>query len=335
MEVIQDTDLNTRKNFVIALNKFLTKRGTGLVMIIILVILGIRSPLFFVSGNLMDVLKQGGILTMISLGLTMVLVCGGFDMGAGATVQLTCNISAGLILGGLAPLLTIPAGIAIGLGIGLFNAFLVIFMRIPSFVATLGTMFMMQGLTQMYNKGKTMSILQQPYFSFLGQGYVAGILPALFLIVIVVAFLLNFFLKHTKTGLRMYATGENPQAAKLRGISTVKYMLLGYVLSGAILGLTGVLQCSYSYGSSPVIAGIDFLIQALVAAYLGTTFSRTGELSIIGSVISSMFIAALSNALIINGISNRQISGILGIILIISILITVIQKREIGQVTIF
>jgi ribose/xylose/arabinose/galactoside ABC-type transport system permease subunit len=321
------------RNF--SFNKFITKRGTGLVMIVVLFALGLRSPLFFAPNNIMDVLKQGGILTMLSLGMTMVLVCGGFDMGAGATVQFVCNITAGLILAGTAPLLTLPIGILLGFAIGLLNAFLVIVIHIPTFVATLGTMFMVQGLTQIYNKGKVMSIVAQPYFSFLGQGYIAGVVPALFLIVIVLAVIIHFFLKNTGTGLRMYASGENSQAAILRGVNTVKYILIGYVLSGVILGFTGVMQCSYAYGASPVISGIDFLIQALVAAYLGTTFSRTSELSVVGSVISAIFIAALSNALIINGISNRQISGILGIILILSILITVINKREIGQVTIF
>jgi ribose/xylose/arabinose/galactoside ABC-type transport system permease subunit len=281
------------------------------------------------------VLKQGGILTFISLGLTVVMVSGGFDMGAGATVQLTCNLAAGLIIGGLTPMLTIPAGIAVGLVVGLFNAFLTIIMRIPSFVATLGTMFITQGLMQWYSGGKTMGLSNAPLFAFLGQGYIFGFVPAIFVIVVVFTLLLHFFLKFTRTGMRMYATGENPQAAVLNGISTTKYMFLGYILSGAILGATGVLQCSYSFGSSPIVMGMDLLIQALVASYLGTTFSHTGELSVIGSLISSMFIAAISNSLIINGISNRQISGILGVILIISILITVIQKREIGQVTIF
>jgi ribose/xylose/arabinose/galactoside ABC-type transport system permease subunit len=313
---------------------FLSKRGTGIGMIVILLVLGIRSPLFFALDNLMDVLKQGGILTMIALGITLVLVPGGFDMGAGASVQFTCNIAAGLIIGGLSPMLTLPVGILLGLGIGLFNAFLVIVMRIPTFVGTLGTMYVLQGLTQLYNKGKVMSVGNRPWFTFLGQGRVA-IIPVIFIVVIVMAALIHWFLKYTKTGLRMYASGENPQAAAIRGVSTAKYLFIGYLLSGAVFGLTGVIQCSYSYGSSPVISGIDFLIQALVAAYLGATFSRTGELSVVGSVICGMFIAALSNALIINGISNRQISGILGVILILSILVTVIHKREIGQVTLF
>ncbi|MFP3043929.1 ABC transporter permease [Treponema primitia] len=314
--------------------RFLSKRGTGICMVLILLILGIRAPLFFSLDNLMDVLKQGGILTLLSLGLTLVLVPGGFDMGAGATMQFTCNLAAALILSGIAPMFTIPVGILLGFGVGLFNAFLVLVMHIPSFVGTLGTMFVLQGLTQLVNKGQVMNIGIRPYFTALGQGHIAFI-PIIFIIVLVMMVIINYFLKHTRTGLRMYASGQNPQAAAIRGISTAKCILIGYLLSGAMLGFTGVVQCSYIYGSTPIIAGIDFLIQALVAAYLGTTFSKTGELSIIGSTICGLFVAALSNALIINGISNRQISGVLGVVLIVSILITVIHKREIGQVTIF
>jgi ribose/xylose/arabinose/galactoside ABC-type transport system permease subunit len=303
-------------------------------MIIILCVLGIRAPLFFDLANIMTVLKQGSVLTMIALGLTAVLIGGGFDMGAGALVQLTCNLSAGLIIAGTSAALALTTGVVVGLCVGLINGFLVIVVKIPTFVATLGTMFVMQGVTSWYNEGKALTIKVIPGFAMLGQGRIA-IIPVIFLIVIVVCIILNYFFKHTRTGLRMYATGENPAAARLKGLNTKKYLLLSYLLSGLILGFTGVLQCSYNYGASAITSGMDFLIQALSAAYLGSTFSRTGELSVIGTVISGMFIAALSNALIINGTSNQQISGVLGVILILSILLTVIKKREIGQVTIF
>ena len=310
------------------------KRGTGIAMIIILLALGLRANLFFSFENLMDVLRQGGILTLIAIGLTVVLASGGFDMGAGALVQFTCNIAAGMIIHKINPTLTLPVGLGIGLVFGLFNSFLVIFTKIPTFVATLGTMFILQGLTNFYNDGQALITGIVPGFTFLGQGYI-GVVPVIFIIVLLITAALNYFLKFTTTGLRMYASGENPAAALLRGVKTDKYLLIGYCISGSILGITGVLQCSYNYGASAVASGMDFLIQALSAAYLGSTFSRTGELSVIGTLISGMFIASLSNALIINGISNNQISGILGLILILSILINVIGKREIGQVTIF
>jgi len=326
--------INLDKSKVDSLKKTLFQRSTGIGMVLILIILGLRANLFFEPANLMDVLKQGSILTLIALGLTAVLIGGGFDMGAGALVQLTANIAAGIILAGFNPMISLAAGLIIGLLVGVFNAFLVTMIGIPSFVATLGTMFVLQGITTKFNGGQALTIKFQPGFSFLGQGRL-GPVPVIFIIVITVCTLLHIFFKHSRTGLRMYATGENPAAALLRGINTKKYLIISYCLSGAILGITGVLQCSYTYGASAVTSGMDFLIQALSAAYLGSTFSRTGELSVVGTVISGMFIAALSNALIINGISNQQIAGILGLILILSISLTVINKREIGQVTIF
>ncbi len=326
--------INTKQITFSDFGAFLLRRGTGIGMVLILLLLGLRANLFFALPNLMDVLKQGSILILIALGLNAVLIGGGFDMGAGALVQLTCNLSAGLIIAGINPALTLPMGLMAGLLMGIINAFLVTIIRIPSFVATLGTMFVMQGLTTFYNKGQQLTITNQPGFTFLGQGSVLGI-PMIFIIVVAVCAVLHYFFKHTTTGLRMYATGENSAAAVLRGINTRKYLILSFCLSGAILGLTGVLQSSYTFGASAVSSSMDFLIQALSAAYLGSTFSKTNELSVVGSVFSGMFIAALSNALIINSISNQQISGILGLILVLSILLNVIKKREIGQVTIF
>ena len=133
----------------------------------------------------------------------------------------------------------------------------------------------------------------------------------------------------------MYAAGGNPAAAEYKGISSKRCMFVAFFIAGIVLGLAGVLQAAYNYGASALSTGMDVLISALAAALLGSTFSRTGELSVIGTAISAMFIAALSNGLIINGVSNQIINGTLGLILIISVIPTVVYKREIGQVTIF
>ena len=195
-------------------------------------------------------------------------------------------------------------------------------------------MYLMTGLTALYNGGRALTFSAIPSFNVVGQGALLGV-PVIFIFVLVACIILNFFFKNTRTGLRMYACGENRGAAELHGIKSGRLMILGYVLSGALLGLTGVLQCSYNYGASAVDYGLDFLIKALASAYLGSTFSKTGELSMFGTLISGVFVAALSNAMVINGFSNQIVSGVLGVVLILSILLTVIKKRDIGQVTIF
>lgn len=312
----------------------LMKKSTGVAMILIILILGIRAPLFFKVSNLLTVLKQSGILCMTAISITTVLIVGGFDMGAGAAVQLACNLAAGMIIFHGSSGLSWVVGIGIGLLFGIINASLVVFLHIPTFVTTLGTMYLMNGLSALYNGGAALAIKNAGYFTELTQGTLAGI-PIIFIIVVVLCGVLHYFFKHTRTGLRMYACGENQNAAKLHGIKAAKYMFLGYIMSGVLLGLTGVLQCSYNYGASAVDYGMDFLVKALASAYLGSTFSKTGELSMIGTVISGVFIAALSNILIINGFSNQIVSGVLGAVLILSILLTVIKTRDIGQVTIF
>lgn len=312
----------------------ITRWGTTAGMILVILVLGIMSPGFFAFSNLLEIFKQGSILTLVGLSQTAILVGGGFDLSAGAVVQLTSNLSAGFILDGQNTYLVLLIGTVIGVLIGFVNALIVNLFKIPPFVATLGTMFILSGITLAYNKGEALTLGDQSNFIFLGQGYV-GPFPFIFLVLIVVLIMLHIFLKKTNIGLQMYAAGQSPQAALLRGISLTKVMMISFVIGGAIVGFAGVFDASYNYGASATSSGLDFLISALAAAFLGSTFSKTGELSVIGTTIAAMFISALSNGLILNGVSNLAMSGILGSILIISVLLSVLHKREIGQVTIF
>jgi ribose/xylose/arabinose/galactoside ABC-type transport system permease subunit len=112
-------------------------------------------------------------------------------------------------------------------------------------------------------------------------------------------------------------------------------VLLSFLLCGLVVGLSGTILASYSYGASAVPASMDFLISALAASFLGTTFNRAGQLDLIGTTVAAMFIGAINNGLILIHVSNLALPGFQGIILILSILPVVIRKNEIGQVTIF
>jgi ribose/xylose/arabinose/galactoside ABC-type transport system permease subunit len=143
------------------------------------------------------------------------------------------------------------------------------------------------------------------------------------------------FLRRTRPGLRMYAAGGAINAAVIRGVSRNVAVALSFVLCGLVVGLSGVILASYSYGASAVPASLDFLISALAASFLGTTFNRAGQLDLVGTVVAAMFIAAINNGLILIHVSNLALPGFQGIILVLSILPVVIRKNEIGQVTIF
>jgi len=280
------------------------------------------------------VLKQGSLLAFVALGLTAVLVAGGFDMSAGAVNQLAANLAAGTIAKGLGTAAALGIGAAAGLTTGLLNAALVLAFRMPPFVATLGSMFVAMGVALLYNRGQALTLYDQPAFFFIGQGSI-GPVPVIAILLAVLVLALHLLFKHTRAGLRMYAVGENLAAAELRGVDRRRAVVTSFLVGGTVLGLSGVVLASYSYGASAVATGLDFLISALAAAFLGTSLSRTGELDMVGTAVAALFLASLSNGLILLGVSNLALPGIQGAVLILSILLGVVGKRAIGQVTIF
>jgi ABC-type sugar transport system ATPase subunit/ribose/xylose/arabinose/galactoside ABC-type transport system permease subunit len=314
--------------------KLFSRWGTIAGMILALLAIGVVAPEFFAPNNIFDVLKQGSVLALIALGLTAILISGGFDMSAGAGSQLAANVAAGAIIQGLGTVASVALGCLAGLTVGGINAGLVILLRMPAFVATLGSMFVVMGATLFYNGGHALTLYDQPAFFFLGQGYI-GPMPFVVIILMLVTALLHLIYKHTRVGLHMYAVGENLAAANLCGVSRSWAVAWSFAIGGLVIGLAGAIIASYSYGASALATGIDFLISAVAAAFLGSTLSRTGELDIVGTAIAAIFLASLSNGLILIGVSNLALAGIQGTILILAILPSVIHKREIGQITIF
>lgn len=151
-------------------------------------------------------------------------------MGAGAMVQLVCNLAAGMIISYSNPALSWGVGIGVGLAFGLLNSFLVVYLHIPTFVTTLGTMYVMNGISALYNGGTALAIKETAGFTVLTQGSILGI-PNIFLLVVLLCGIMQCFFKYTRTGLRMYACGENRNAAELHGLNVGKYLILGYLIS--------------------------------------------------------------------------------------------------------
>ncbi|MBN9325070.1 MAG: hypothetical protein J0H24_24875, partial [Delftia acidovorans] len=260
-----------------AATDFLARWGTVIGMLAVLAIIAAMAPQFISINNVFDVLKQGSVLAFIALGLTVVLIAGGFDMSAGATSQFAANVAAGTLIGGSGAAAAVALGGALGFAVGAVNAALILFLRIPAFVAALGMMFVIMGATLLYNGGQALTLSNQPGFFFIGQGYV-GPVPFVFILLVAVTFVLNVILRRTRLGLRMYAVGQNEAAAMLRGIGRSRYAFASCALGGLVLGLAGVVLASYSYGASALASGVDFLISALAATFLGSTMSRAGEL---------------------------------------------------------
>lgn len=327
---VADTAVPEKRRRAASLGRFGAVAG----MLLVFGLMAAGAPELLAPTNLFTILKQGSLLAVVALALTMVLIGGGLDMSVGAIGQLTSNLAAGLLIGGSSAVAALTSGLAVGLLCGLFNILFVLVFRLSAFVTTLGTMFIAIGLSFAYNKGQALTLRNEPGFFWLGQGHV-GPVPVLLLLVLALTAALHLFLKRTRSGLRMYAVGESPAAAALRGVSRNRALFIGFLVHGLLSGLSGVLLASYSYGASALATGLDFLISAFAAAFLGVVLSKTAELDVVGTLIAAIFISSINNGLILNGVSNLVLPGIQGAILIGAILIGVVREREIGQMRIF
>jgi ABC-type sugar transport system ATPase subunit/ribose/xylose/arabinose/galactoside ABC-type transport system permease subunit len=305
-------------------------------MVVVLLLIGLLAPNFFQPGNLFDVLKQGSVTALIAIALTTALAVGGFDLSVGANAQLVANVAAGAVIGGLALPSSLVLGVLIGAGVGLVNGVAIVLLRVPSFVATLGMLFLLLGVTLQVNGGLTQTIpaVGNTAFLMLGQGYL-GPVPVVLLVVALLALAMWVLLKRTSWGLRLYAVGGSPRAAAIRGVSAKRLTLLAFVLSGAVAGLAGVAQASYSSGSTAADSSMGVLVGALSAAFLGSTISASREFDVVGTTIAAMFVSAVGNGLILNGLSNLVLPGVQGAILIGAVLVAVVRERQLGQVAVF
>lgn len=314
--------------------RFMRDHFIGMIMLAILAAFALTCPNFFTMENWLDIVKQGGILSLVALAMTMVLIVGGMDMSVGAMTDICTNLCAGILAGGSGMRLAIPVALAAGLGCGLFNMFMAVVVGLPSFIATVGTMFVVTGLTFAYNKGQSILLRDQPAFFSLAQGTTFHI-PNMAWIVGVITVVLYVAIRRFRFGTYMYAVGGNIQAAKTAGINLVIPQTVAYGLSGLLSGVAGVLGASYISGSFALGSSFEFLITAFAAAFLGSTIIRQGELNPLGTVIAAIFISALNNALTLYGISHLILPGIEGMVLIVALIIGNWGRKEIGQMTIF
>lgn len=304
------------------------------VMALTITIFCLTCPNFFSIGNLLDITKQGGLLSLLALAMTMVLIVGGMDMSVGAIYDICTNFCAGMISSGFGVFAAVALSAMAGIGFGVFNMIMITFVRVPPFIATVGTMFVVTGLTFAYNGGQSILLSRQPLFFSLAQGSTLGI-PNMAFIVAAVTAIIYFCLRRFRFGLYMYATGGNPMAARAAGISTTVAQLIAYGMSGFLSGFGGVLAASYISGSFALGSPFEFLITAFAAAFLGSTLIRRGELNPLGTVIAALFITSLNNALTLYDVSFLILPGMQGAVLILALVLGNWGRREIGQMTIF
>lgn len=283
---------------------------------LICVVLSFLNDAFFTTNNLLNVLRQASLVFFMASGLTLVILTGKIDLSVGATVGLSACLAATVIKSTGSPWLGAVVGIGAGSLVGFANGVMVTHLRIPSFIATYGSLWIVQGITYYYMAGETIYGFP-PGFRALGSGYALGVPIPVYLMA---GFLLigSFFAKRTTYGQQIYAIGANTVAARLSGIPVTSRLVLVFIMSGAMAGLASLVFLA-RLNSAEGDIGESLTLPTIAAALIGGTSLFGG----IGTVFGTFF-GAVILTLILNGMNLLAVSAnwqplVTGAIIILSV----------------
>lgn len=291
----------------------------GMLPVLILLAIGFEfmSGRFMSVNNLSIVLQQASINTVLAAGMTFVILTGGIDLSVGSILAVSAMTAMILSLFPDLGWLGVLGALAMGLGWGLINGALIAFLRLPPFIVTLGTLTAARGVARLLGQDTTV-FNPELAFEYLGNGKILGI-PMLAIIALAVVVISWFILRRTVLGTWIYATGGNPDAARLTGIKVSLVLLFVYGVSGLYAGLGGVMSAARLYAANGLQLGTSYELDAIAAVILGGTSFVGGVGSIWGTLIGALIIAVLSNGLILVGVSDIWQYIIKGLVIIAAV----------------
>lgn len=318
--------------------KKITKHRLFMPIVCLLVVLFvnvIKTPDFFnisvrngvLYGYIIDVINRGSELVILAVGMTLVTAAsGGQDISVGAVMSVAAAVCCQILSGGQVSTTTLatPIFVAIIAGVlvagmcGAFNGFLVAKLGIQPMVATLILYTAGRGIAQLITHGQITYIRVDSY-QVIG-GYV-GAIPTPILFAIGTVIVATIVLKKTALGLYIESVGVNSNASRLVGLNSTKIKFLAYIICGILAGIAGVVASSRIYSADANNIGLNLEMDAILAVALGGNILSGGKFSLMGSVIGSYTIQALTTTLYAMSVSADQLPVYKAIVVIIIVVL--------------
>ncbi|GGP18398.1 ABC transporter permease [Silvimonas iriomotensis] len=309
------------------------RESTLLVVLLLLIIgTGMAEPAFLSWHNARDVLLNVAITAILTAGMTVVMLMRHIDLSVSSTLGVTAYAVGSLFIAmpGLPVPLAIVAGVLIGLAAGGVNGALVTFGRVPSLVATLSTLYIFRGIDYAWVHGGQINATSLPdAFSHIATGNVLG-LPILVIIAAVVLAGVGYYLKFFRGGREFYAIGSNPEAATLAGIRVNRRVFVGFLLSGALAGLAGVLWLA-RFGTVDASTGKGIELQVVAAAVVGSVAITGGVGNVWGATLGALLLGVINISLVVLRVSSFWQLAIQGALIVLAIVSDTLLSRRIAK----
>ncbi|PKP58098.1 ribose ABC transporter permease [Candidatus Atribacteria bacterium HGW-Atribacteria-1] len=295
----------------------------GLLILLSLIIFSMN-PNFGKVGNLINILRQGSLLYILGIGMTIVILTRGIDLSNGAVLALSSCVVAIAMEKGVPIIIAVIISLAIGMACGAANGIMVAYANIPSFVATFAMSCFARGLAYIFLGGRIIHGFSDG-FRFIGTGSVCGI-PMPVMLSILLLFIFYLMLEHTPFGMNIYAIGSNIESCRLAGIKTKKTIVIVYLLSGFLSAFAGLVYTARLNTAEPVI-GASFPLDAIAAVVIGGTSLTGGEGSLSGTAIGVLILTVIINGMNMMGISSLWQQFVTGSIILIMITVQTYSKN--------
>jgi len=302
--------------------------GSLLPLAVIVILLAITTDTFMQIDNIMQVLRQAAVYAMMGVGMTFVIITGGIDLSQGSMLAFCC-VASGMTINAtgnmwLGMLMAVLAGVLVGF----VNGIVIAYVKVPAFIMTLGSMYIIRGLT-LYLTNSTQIAVNHATFKMIGQGFFLGV-PVPVYIFLGVGLIAHLILAKTATGRYIYAIGSNEETARLSGVYVERNTIKVYVLSGISIGLASIVYLSRLSAAQPT-AGQSYEMEAVAAVVIGGTSISGGEGGVLGTLIGAVVVAVIRNGLVLLGVQSFFTQIVVGAIIVCAVALDITRKRLVAN----
>lgn len=285
-----------------------------------------QTEYFLTPMNLSNIVIQTVPITVMAIGTVFVLGSAEIDLSIGSTVALSA-LTAAMVLQAVDQWwVAALAGLGVGALVGLFNGLFITWVRLPSFLVTLATMGLIQGVARQLSQLQSIPVTNDTFVWLFGGGKLLGIPISLWWTV--VAVLLGWhLLRQRRFGAHVLAVGDEPSAARVSGIRVERVKLMVFVLSAMTAAVAGLLYAGRLQGAKYSLGETD-LMTVIAAAIVGGTSMNGGKATVVGALVGSLLMSMINNGLILAGLDASQQMIVRGIIILVAVSLSLRAKKS-------
>ncbi|MGA7324576.1 MAG: ABC transporter permease [Rhodomicrobium sp.] len=297
--------------------------GVAIVISLLVLAFSLTSVNFLAVGNISNILIQSTILLLIALPMTLIILTEGLDLSMGAVLTLASIVLAAIAIATGSVALGLVAGLVVGFCFGVVNGTLVAYLKIPPFIATLGTLGIAQGLSLVITDGQSITGIPHTIPAFYAGALLGVPLP---IVAAAAAYLAaHALLYHTRFGTYVFALGGNREALKLAGVNDRLMLVAVYVLGGLTAGIAAFLMAARMNSAHPTAAiGMEF--DAIAAVAVGGTSFERGNGWLFGTFLGVLAVGVLRNGLNLLAVPSSVQVGCIGVLVILALFLDALRS---------